>query len=93
MLGKVELIFGFNLTRSEKEKAMEIRTINDILDYLDKIWEGRTGSKMPPFLTMKRRVVITACSAITPIGYRKQAITDSLLKGNQGSGHSVMMAF
>ncbi len=48
LLGKVELIFGFNLTRDEKEKAMEIRTINDILDYLDKIWEGRTGSPMPP---------------------------------------------
>ncbi len=33
---------------------------------------------------MKRRVVITACSAITPIGYGKQAITDSLLHGKSG---------
>ncbi len=47
LLGKIETIFGFSLTRDEKEKAMEIRTINDILDYLDTIWEGRTGNKMP----------------------------------------------
>jgi len=33
---------------------------------------------------MKRRVVITACSAITPIGYGKQAITDSLEHGTSG---------
>ncbi len=42
LLGKIELIFGFSLTRDEKEKAMEIRTINDILDYLEKIYQGRT---------------------------------------------------
>jgi acyl carrier protein len=47
LLGKIETILGFSLTRDEKEKAMEIRTINDILDYLDTIWEGRTGKKMP----------------------------------------------
>ena len=33
---------------------------------------------------MKRRVVITACSAITPIGYGKQAIVDSLRQGKSG---------
>jgi 3-oxoacyl-[acyl-carrier-protein] synthase II len=33
---------------------------------------------------MKRRVVITACSAITPIGYDKQDIIDSLLQGKSG---------
>jgi acyl carrier protein len=42
LLGKIELIFGFSLTREEKEKAMEIRTINDILDYLEKIYQGHT---------------------------------------------------
>jgi acyl carrier protein len=42
LLGKIELIFGFSLTREEKEKAMEIRTINDILDYLEKIYQGRS---------------------------------------------------
>jgi 3-oxoacyl-[acyl-carrier-protein] synthase II len=33
---------------------------------------------------MKRRVVITACSAITPIGYGKQAIVESLRQGRSG---------
>jgi len=41
LLGKIERIFGFSLTREEKEKAMEIRTINDILDYLEPIYQGR----------------------------------------------------
>ena len=33
---------------------------------------------------MKRRVVITACSAITPIGYGKDDIVDSLRQGRSG---------
>ncbi|MDK9708499.1 MAG: 3-oxoacyl-ACP synthase [Desulforhopalus sp.] len=33
---------------------------------------------------MKRRVVITACSAITPIGYGKKDIVESLTKGKSG---------
>ena len=33
---------------------------------------------------MKRRVVITACSAITPIGYDKNDIIDSLRQGKSG---------
>jgi 3-oxoacyl-[acyl-carrier-protein] synthase II len=33
---------------------------------------------------MKRRVVITACSAITPIGYDKTEIIDSLTSGRSG---------
>ncbi|MGE4560884.1 MAG: acyl carrier protein [Desulfobulbus sp.] len=37
LLGKIELMLGYSLTRAEKEQAMEIRTINDILDYLEKI--------------------------------------------------------
>jgi len=41
LLGKIELILGFSLTRAEKEQAMEIRTINDILDYLEKIQQNR----------------------------------------------------
>jgi acyl carrier protein len=41
LLGKIEHILGFSLTREEKEKAMEIRTINDILDYLERIQQGR----------------------------------------------------
>jgi acyl carrier protein len=47
LLSKVEIIFGYSLTREEKEKAMEIRTINDILDYLEEIWKGRGGSMTP----------------------------------------------
>jgi acyl carrier protein len=43
LLGKIELIFGYSLTREEKEKAMEIRTINDILNYLEKIQQGRAN--------------------------------------------------
>ena len=37
LLGKIELLLGFSLTREEKEKAMGIRTINDILDYIEAI--------------------------------------------------------
>ena len=47
LLSKIEAIFGFSLTRDEKEKAMEIRTINDILDYLDTIRQGRGNSVTP----------------------------------------------
>ena len=35
LLGKIELMLGFSLTRKEKEQAMSIRTINDILDYIE----------------------------------------------------------
>ena len=41
LLGKIELMLGFPLTREEKERAMEIRTIKDILDYLEAIIQGR----------------------------------------------------
>lgn len=37
LLGKIELILGYKLTWEEKEKAMGIRTINDILDYIETI--------------------------------------------------------
>lgn len=43
LLGKIELILGFFFTREEKEKAMEIRTINDILDYVEGIQQSRTS--------------------------------------------------
>ena len=43
LLAKIEKILGFSLPRAEKEAAMEIRTINDILDYLDKIQSGRAA--------------------------------------------------
>lgn len=37
LLGKIEKILGFSLTREEQERAMGIRTINDILDYIETI--------------------------------------------------------
>jgi acyl carrier protein len=44
LLGKIELtILGFSLTREEKEKAMEIRTINDIVGYIEDIKLSRTN--------------------------------------------------
>jgi len=42
LLGKIELMLGFSLSREEKEKAMGIRTINDILDYIETIQASRT---------------------------------------------------
>ena len=42
LLGKIELtILGFSLTREEKEKAMSIRTINDIVSYIEDIKQSR----------------------------------------------------
>jgi len=41
LLGKIELLLDFTLTREEKEKAMGIRTINDILDYIETIASSR----------------------------------------------------
>lgn len=41
LLGKIEIILGFSLTREEKERAMVIRTISDILDYIEKIKKDR----------------------------------------------------
>ena len=44
LLGKIELtILGFSLTREEKEKAMGIRTINDIVDYIEDIKHSRAA--------------------------------------------------
>lgn len=37
LLGKIEVILGFTLTREEKENAMGIRTINDILNFINAI--------------------------------------------------------
>jgi acyl carrier protein len=41
LLGEIEKILGYTLSRTEKEKAMEIRTINDILDYIEAIAADR----------------------------------------------------
>jgi acyl carrier protein len=41
LLGKIVFLVGFSFTREEKEKAMGIRTINDILDYIEGIQQAR----------------------------------------------------
>lgn len=45
LLGKIEMtILGFSLTREEKERAMGIRTINDIVNYIEEIKTSRNNS-------------------------------------------------
>lgn len=41
LLGKIENLLGMSLSREEKEQAMTIRTINDILDYIERIEDQR----------------------------------------------------
>ncbi len=40
LLGKIELMLGYTLSREEKEQAMRIRTLRDILDYIESIASG-----------------------------------------------------
>ncbi|WP_028580068.1 acyl carrier protein [Desulfogranum japonicum] len=44
LLGKIEIMLGTSLSREEKEKAMGIRTINDILDYIEQLDVMRNNS-------------------------------------------------
>jgi len=44
LLGKIEIILGTSLSRDEKEQAMGIRTINDILDYIEGLPSSQTTS-------------------------------------------------
>ena len=37
LLAKIEEMLGYQISRKEKEEAMSIRTINDILDYIETI--------------------------------------------------------
>ncbi len=41
LLREIEIMLGFKLTREDKKRAMDIRTINQILDYIDSIVAGR----------------------------------------------------
>lgn len=43
LLAKIEKMLGFQLAREEKEKAMSIRTISDILDYIEAIQASHAG--------------------------------------------------
>jgi len=48
LLREIEIMLGSELTQAEKKKAMEIRTINDILDYVELLSTARdTGPGMP----------------------------------------------
>ena len=41
LLREIEIMLGSELTQAEKRKAMEIRTINDILDYIELLSAAR----------------------------------------------------
>ncbi|GAG83944.1 unnamed protein product [marine sediment metagenome] len=42
LLREIEILLGSELTRAEKKDAMEIRTINQILDYIELLAQTRT---------------------------------------------------
>ena len=42
LLREIEIILGSELTRAEKKNAMEIRTINQVLDYIELLAQSRT---------------------------------------------------
>lgn len=43
LLAKIEKMLGFEISRKEKEQAMSIRTINDILDYIESVQAAHQG--------------------------------------------------
>ena len=44
LLREIEVLLGTTLTRSEKKMAMEIRTINQILDYIESLAATRANA-------------------------------------------------
>lgn len=42
LLREIEILLDSDLTRAEKKKAMEIRTINQILDYVEMLAASRS---------------------------------------------------
>lgn len=44
LLLEIEKLLGFELTQEEKKQAMDIRTINQICDYVEKIARTRADS-------------------------------------------------
>ena len=42
LLREIEILLGSELTRAEKKNAMEIRTINQVLDYIELLAQSRT---------------------------------------------------
>jgi len=48
LLREIEIMLDSELTQAEKKNAMEIRTINDILDYIEFLFAARAkGPAMP----------------------------------------------
>ncbi len=48
LLREIEIMLGSELTQDEKKNAMEIRTINDILDYIELLSAARAmGHAIP----------------------------------------------
>jgi len=48
LLREIEIMLGSELTQADKKNAMEIRTINDILDYIELLSAAcGTGHAMP----------------------------------------------
>jgi len=43
LLREIEVLLGTHLTREEKKMAMDIRTINQILDYIESLAAVRIG--------------------------------------------------
>jgi len=43
LLREIEVLLGTQLTRDEKKMAMDIRTINQILDYIESLAAVRSG--------------------------------------------------
>ena len=41
LLREIEIMLGSELTQAEKKNAMDIRTINHILDYIESLWATR----------------------------------------------------
>jgi acyl carrier protein len=44
LLLEIEKLLGFELTQEEKKQAMDIRTINQICDYIENISRTRTAT-------------------------------------------------
>ncbi len=42
LLREIEILLNSELTRAEKKNAMEIRTINQVLDYIELLAQSRT---------------------------------------------------
>ena len=42
LLREIEILLNSELTRTEKKNAMEIRTINQVLDYIELLAQTRT---------------------------------------------------